>query len=74
MISFISKNDYTFKNKNYIKHDNVGRKPQKIECITNGKVYNSIKEASEKLEISDTGITKSIIKEKPVKGYIFRKL
>lgn len=74
MICFLSKNDYTFKNKACIKYDNIGAKSQKIECTTNRKIYSSIKEASEKLNISATGISKAIIKEKPIKGYIFRKL
>ena len=49
----------------------LGKSVKKVICVTTGEIYNSIKEASEKLNIDNSSITKCCKGKQKTSGRIY---
>ncbi len=69
--SYNRRRNFTFGEPSNKRRNGNGIPVRRVRCKTNGRTYDSAKEAAKKLKISLSSISKSCIKDEPRQGLLF---
>lgn len=70
-MGYSNAHSFTFSKESNKRRNGNGIPVRRVRCKTNGRVYDSAKDAAAKLKISLSSISKSCIKDEPRQGLLF---